>query len=236
MLSQHTLPRSIRPQRPFISANINFVNPKTLTQNSAESCGTLCFGGSFNPIHVGHLRCAEAAAREAGFGRVLLIPNAQPPHKPADSELAPAADRLAMAKLAARSMRGSIQFDVDDMEVCRDGPSYTIDTVRALKENGWPAVSWLIGADMLNYLPYWHRIDELLNEVQFLVLQRPGSPIEWSALPLNIQPLRDKIVAAPLIDISATEIRRKVRAGDTIDRMTPRPVVEYIRAHRLYVK
>src|SRR5829696_7328537 len=90
---------------------------------------TLCFGGSFNPIHNGHLICAQAVADKGGYDRVLLIPSAQPPHKPASADIAPTPHRLAMCRLAAQTVAG---LDVDDTETRRPGPSYTIDTVHEL--------------------------------------------------------------------------------------------------------
>src|SRR5215204_3176269 len=98
----------------------------------------LCFGGSFNPIHHGHLICARAAAEAAGFERVVLIPSALPPHKLDDTELASSTDRLAMCRLA---VEGDPWFEVEDIELIRKGPSYTIDTARELRRRGWPDVS-----------------------------------------------------------------------------------------------
>lgn len=193
---------------------------------------TLCFGGSFNPIHVGHLYCAEAVANSAGYDRVLLIPSSHPPHKPDTSELAPASDRLTMCRLAAA---GSSLFDVDDIETRRAGPSFTLDTARELRRAGMPSpIHWLIGADMLLYLPKWHRPLELLREVHFLIMQRPGYAIDWDALPAEFQHLREQVVAAPAIDISATEIRRRVRAGESIADLVPPSVEDYIKDRGLY--
>src|SRR5436190_1357999 len=95
----------------------------------------LCFGGSFNPIHHGHLLVARAAAEAKGFAQVVLIPNSQPPHKAQAADVAPAVDRLAMCRLAAET---SDQFLVNDLEVRRDGTSYTIDTARSLTRQGYP--------------------------------------------------------------------------------------------------
>ena len=94
---------------------------------------TLCLGGSFNPIHHGHLICARAVMERAGYERVMIIPSAQPPHKPAHANLAPAVDRLRMCQLA---VQGSATFVVDDIELKRTGPSYTIDTAAELKQAG----------------------------------------------------------------------------------------------------
>src|SRR3954469_23762100 len=109
----------------------------------------LCFGGSFNPIHHGHLRCAQAVAGKAVNDQIVLIPNAQPPHKSDTSDLASSVDRLAMCQLAAAGPGVSGLFTVSDIETRREGPSYTIDTAQELRDQGLPAIHWLIGADML---------------------------------------------------------------------------------------
>lgn len=202
---------------------------------------TLCLGGSFNPIHHGHLICARAVAEKAGFQRVVLIPSHQPPHKPDRPDLAAAADRLEMCRIAAQSCTydatntAAVRFSVSDLELNRTGPSYTIDTVRELRRLGWNQVHWLIGADMLLYLPKWHDVTSLLRETTFLVMARPGIPIDWATLPAAFQPLRDNVVEAPLVQISSTQIRQRVRAGLSIDYLTPAGVVDYIRERHLYV-
>ena len=191
----------------------------------------LCFGGSFNPIHNGHLRCADAVARMAGYDRVLLIPSAQPPHKPDAQDLAAASDRLAMCRLAAAA---TPRFDVSDIETRRAGPSYTIDTAQELRDQGITPIHWLIGADMLLYLPKWHRPLDLLREVHFVIMARPGWEIDWTAMPVEFHHLRDQVVEAPRIDISATDIRRRVAQGQPIDHLVSRPVAGYIIDHGLY--
>src|SRR3954468_23242329 len=130
---------------------------------------TLCLGGSFNPIHHGHLICARAVAEAAGDQKVVLVPSARPPHKPDQTDLADASNRAEMCRLALPQRTSSAQvtnphlsWDVSDVELTRTGPSYTIDTVREFKRDGWPEVHWLIGADMLNYLPNWHDAAALL--------------------------------------------------------------------------
>jgi nicotinate-nucleotide adenylyltransferase len=193
---------------------------------------TLCLGGSFNPIHHGHLICARAVMEHAGYERVMLIPSAQPPHKSAHANLAPAQERLRMCQLVVQS---SATFVVDEIELKRTGPSYTIDTARELKASrGWSEVHWLIGADMLNYLPQWHRADELLREVHFVVMARPGFDFDWQGLPAGFQHLRERVIEAPRIDISSTQIRDRVRAGMSIDFLTPAPVVDHIQERHLY--
>jgi nicotinate-nucleotide adenylyltransferase len=125
-------------------------------------------------------------------------------------------------------------FEVSELELRRRGPSYTIDTVLELKAQGHTNISWLIGADMLLILPKWHRARELIQQASILVMARPGVAIEWDALPPEFRRLQQNVVEAPLIGISATEIRRRVRAGESIDGLTPDGVVRYIREKRLY--
>ena len=193
----------------------------------------LCFGGSFNPIHNGHLLTAQSVFRSCRYDQVLLIPSAQPPHKPDTSDLAPASDRLAMCRLAAATMPG---FDVSDIETRRSGPSYTIDTVLELQSAGFGSpIHWLIGADMLMYLPKWHRVEDLLKQVHFVLIARPGWTIDFSKLPKTFHHLTAQIVPALSIDISATDIRRRVKNGEPIHDLVPPPVAEYIAAHRLYL-
>jgi nicotinate-nucleotide adenylyltransferase len=193
---------------------------------------TICLGGSFNPIHHGHLICARAAAEYANFDRVLLIPSSQPPHKPAVPDLADATHRLAMARAAIAGL-GNF-FDVDGLEIDRAGPSYTLDTARSLKKRGFEEVHWLIGADLLPQLMTWKEPAALLAEVKFWVIQRPGSTIDWNTLPPPLRSLQERLLIAPMIDISATDIRNRVAAGRSIDFLTPAPVVTYIGEHGLY--
>jgi nicotinate-nucleotide adenylyltransferase len=204
---------------------------------------TLCLGGSFNPIHHGHLICARAVAEKRGYERVLLIPSGQPPHKPGQSNLASGAQRLQMCRLAIeavgsnshRSTAGQhASFAVSEMELPRTGPSYTLDTVRQLRNQGWPEVHWLIGADMLNFLPKWHEPAALLREATFIVMARPGVTIDFASLPGYMASLEQNVTEAPLVQISSTEIRQRVRAGLSIQYLAPDPVVDYIYKNGLY--
>ena len=191
----------------------------------------LCFGGSFNPIHHGHLICARAVAERKAFSKVVLIPSAQPPHKQVSATMAAAQDRLAMCRLA---VEGEPFFDVDDLELNRPGPSYTIDSAHELAQRSGERVYWLIGADMLLVLPTWRRPQDLLRDVEFVVMARPGWSIDWNTLPSEMRKLEANVVEAPRIDISATEIRRRVREGLSIAYLTPPQVARYIRERALY--
>jgi len=173
---------------------------------------------------------AAAVAQGAGFDRVLLIPSAQPPHKP-DAKLASADDRLQMIRLA---IADSQLFDCDDLEIRRGGASFTIDTARALKQGGWTGVNWLIGADMLPTLLDWREPAALLQTVRFVVAERPGYSLNWQNLPSQLAVLRSNLVPAPRIDISSSMIRSQVAAGRAIDFLTPPAVVKFIRDKGLY--
>ena len=196
---------------------------------------TLCFGGSFNPPHHGHLICARAAAEAAGFARVRLIVSARPPHKPGDAAVVGAADRVAMCRVA---VAGDDGFAVDDRESRRAGPSYTADTARALQReagNNVP-VPWLIGADLLAGLPRWHEAGLLLSGalVRFVVMRRAGYATDWDALPAEVRRLRGAIVEVPDVAISATDVRRRLGRGQGVRYLVPDAVVDYVAAHGLY--
>jgi nicotinate-nucleotide adenylyltransferase len=113
-------------------------------------------------------------------------------------------------------------------------PSFTLQTARELKHRGNDPIHWLIGGDMALFLPQWRQPLDLLKEVTFVVMARPGWTIDWSKLPAEYHSLRDNIVEAPLIDISASDIRRRVAAGQSIDYLTPPGVCDYIRNRGLY--
>ena len=145
--------------------------------------------------------------------------------------MASAGHRLAMCRLA---VQGDPLFEVDDLELTRSGPSYTIETARQLRRRGWNDVHWLIGADTVPLLPDWHEPDALLQEVTFVVMARPGHVLDWPMLPAYLQALANNVVAAPLIEISASDIRRRLAAGRPIRYLTPPPVEEYIARNGLY--
>jgi nicotinate-nucleotide adenylyltransferase len=192
----------------------------------------ICLGGSFNPIHLGHLICARAVAEAVNAESIVLIPNAVSPLKQHDATIAPSEDRLAMCRLAVES---APNLTVDDREIRRTGPSYTIDTIRQLKSDGWPEVSWLIGADMLNILPRWHKPECLIREANLIVMARPGFEFDWESLPTEFHVLQKNVVTVPQIQISASDIRSRVARNLPIDFLTPQAVCQYIRDRRLYL-
>ena len=191
----------------------------------------LCLGGSFNPVHVGHLIVARAVAEAKGYEKVALVPSARPPHKEETADLADACHRLAMCQIVSRC---DPFFEVEALELEREGPSYTLETARTLRSRGWTDVAWLIGADMVQILPSWYRFDELLREVTLEIAERPGHVIDWDALPASLGDLKRQIVPVPQLDISASAIRARLRAGKLIRYLVTPEVEQYISEHRLY--
>lgn len=215
----------------ILSLNYEYNDPCSTMEENRTKEVLLCLGGSFNPLHNGHLACAKAAAIQRGLPHVCLVPSAQPPHKVRHNDMASAADRLKMCQLAAAE---EPLLRVSDIEVARGGPSYTFDTVTQFRAMGYRRVEWLIGADMLACLPKWHRAGELIQIATILIMARPGVELNWDALPSEFQSLRSNRVDTPLLDISATEIRRRIRAGEPFDHWVPLAVARYIRQAGLY--
>jgi nicotinate-nucleotide adenylyltransferase len=198
----------------------------------------LLFGGSFDPIHHGHLIVSRYVAEKLGAERVILIPGAAPPHK-VRATLTPAPIRLELCRLAVREDR---QFEVSDWEARQPGPNYTLHTVRYFQQTCPPETSlyWLIGLDSLHELTTWYRVGELASVCTLVTAGRPGS--EWpsrdalagSLSPKQIDELEAHYLRGPLIDVSATDIRARVRAGRSIRYLVPEPVRELIETRRLY--
>lgn len=188
------------------------------------------FGGSFDPIHNGHLLTLKAAACELSLDRVLLIPNPFPPHKPAQC-LTPYIHRREMVRLAIENFP---QFELTTIEEESEGPAYTTDTVRRVLESR--AISredcWLIiGADSLLELESWKNPEALYRDCQVAVLPRPGW--DFSRTPERFLS-RTHILKTPEIAISASEIRARIAAGEPIGHLVPAAVEIYIQSHNLY--
>lgn len=192
----------------------------------------LCFGGSFNPIHVGHTICARFAAEEAGFAGVRLVPSAANPHKP-DANLASAELRLSMIRAAVGA---DPFFLLDPIETRRGGVSYTFDTARALIDAGEPApVSWLIGTDLLPRLHTWHRFDELISILRFVVMKRAGQVVPFESCDPRVKDACLDVVEVPQIEISSTLIRQRIAAGKPIDGLVHPVVQKLIETNGLYL-
>jgi nicotinate-nucleotide adenylyltransferase len=192
---------------------------------------SVCFGGSFNPPHLGHVHVACQVAARKGFEQVLLIPSKDPPHKPNATDLAPAEHRVALCRLLPPQWP---LLAVDDLETHRAGPSYTIDTARSLAARTGQKTHWIIGADLLPQLLTWHQPAALLAEVEFVVVVRPNYPIDWTNIPGPLRHLEKQVVEIEPYDLSATQIRRAVREGRPWRQWVPAPVADYIESHRLY--
>jgi nicotinate-nucleotide adenylyltransferase len=197
------------------------------------------FGGTFDPVHTGHIEVALAAAEKIGAKKVVLIPARRSPHKNL-KPIAPDNDRIAMLKIA---IVGKGLFQISPVELNRAEPSYTIDTIRQLKQRlgGDCILYWLIGADMLESLPKWHQIDELLNECNICVMNRGGfKKPDFDRLTAklskdNIEKLQKNTIETPLIEISSTEIRRKILNNEDASKYLHPEVLNYIKSHRLYI-
>lgn len=187
-------------------------------------------GGTFDPIHQGHLLAAERAREEAGLDEVWFMPSSTPPHKP-NAPKASAEQRLEMVNAA---IAGNRFFRAEALEIRRGGTSYTVDTIRELKRQ-YPGIDfyYIIGADMVQYLPNWVRIDELVRIIKFIGLARPGYSSETGLLPESI---RNSVILAsmPQVDISSTMIREMRKSGKSVRYFVPDPVLFYIEENRLY--
>jgi nicotinate-nucleotide adenylyltransferase len=185
------------------------------------------FGGSFDPVHLGHLLVAQAAREEAGLSRVYFVPAAQSPFKPA-TQPAPAAERLKLLRLA---LAGDVDVEIDDQEIRRGGVSYTIDTLRAYAAR-FPGAELfcLIGGDQPAQLPKWREAGELARLAQFLIIPRPGEAVTALAAPF-----RGLVLRGFPLDISSSEIRRRILARLPWAHLVPVAVAEAIRNNGLYL-
>lgn len=190
-------------------------------------------GGTFNPVHEGHLSIAREALRLFTLDAVWFIPCAVPPHKPVH-DLASNEDRLAMLRLA---IAGEPRFEALDVEFNRPGKSYTLDTVRALQAlHPGAAFTFIVGADTLPELPTWHRPLELLSLVRIVSLARPGCAPAAAAIqlppPWPERLLADLRTGEPL-DVSSRDVRARIAAGQPVS-LVPDSVLRYIEEHNLY--
>jgi nicotinate-nucleotide adenylyltransferase len=196
------------------------------------------FGGSFDPIHFGHLIVARAVGEALDLQRVILLPSRIPPHKQS-RVMSPAEHRAAMARLA---IADDPFFEISDHDLTCSGPSYTINTVtyfRSLLGAG-PDLAWFIGADSLLELHLWHRVADLVETCRIVTAARPGCAI--GDLPdlserigeVAVARLRRDVLTTPQIDISATDIRRRVADGRSIRYLVPEAVRGYILENGLY--
>lgn len=189
----------------------------------------LYFGGSFDPIHHGHLFAAEEAVRATGSASILFVPTGRNPLKESGAVVSPR-DRLAMVE---RAIHGNDRFRVSEFELRNPGASYTLETIERLVESGElvERPGLVIGDDLLPELPRWHRVEELLKRVRLVVITRHGSE--------NLHPPREAAADAIFVTnvevpVSSRGVRARLREGLSVRYLVPEAVYEYIRDNRLY--
>lgn len=187
-------------------------------------------GGTFDPVHLGHLLAAERALEEGGLDEVWFMPANVPPHKP-NPPKATTEQRVDMLKL---SIAGHPRFRLELIEIERQGISYTVDTVDQLRRR-YPNVRfcYIVGADMVQYLPNWVRIEEIMRHISFIGLQRPGYSLDMSGLPPFIRQ-GVRLAVMPQIELSSTDIRERTRSGRSVRYMVHDAVYAFIKERRLY--
>jgi nicotinate-nucleotide adenylyltransferase len=195
------------------------------------------FGGTFDPIHRGHVTVIRAALDALDLEQVILVPSAVPPHK-RGRQLAPGEHRLAMCRLAAKA---DPRLVVSDVELRQTGPSYTVSTLQAIaSEHADAELLLIIGADMLRDFHLWHRAEEIARLAQVVTLPRPE--VELGRLAELRQRIGDaavdemlgRVLPTPLVEISSTDIRNRLASGKPIDDLVPPDVGRYIVTHGLY--
>ncbi|HEY7515215.1 MAG TPA: nicotinate-nucleotide adenylyltransferase [Vicinamibacteria bacterium] len=187
-------------------------------------------GGTFDPIHLGHLRAAETAREALGLDRVAFVPAGVPPHRGAP--ISPALDRYAMVCLATA---GHAHFVPSDFEIRREGPSFTVDTVAALlAETPAAAITVIVGSDTFPEMPTWRDPERLFSLAEVAVVDRPGGTAEGPlpSLPPGARGVHR--VSGPGLAVSATSVRERVRRGESVSYLVPETVADYITKRRLY--
>lgn len=180
-------------------------------------------GGTFNPPHIGHLIVANEVLHTLGLDEIRFMPNAVPPHKKLDGYTADE-DRLRMTELA---IRDNDLFVLETTEIERSGVSYTIDTMREMiKQEPDHSFYFIIGADMIEYLPNWREVDELSRLITFVGVKRPGYSTDT--------PYQVMLIDTPEIQLSSTVLRKKAAAGETLQYLLPESVIRYIKEKGLY--
>ena len=194
-------------------------------------------GGTFDPVHNGHLGVAEEVKNRLGLKKVIFVPAGMPWMK-SDREITSAEHRVAMLRLA---LAGRSQFELSLTEINRPGSTYTVETLIEFRREygGETNIYFILGYDGLNYLPKWKNAGQLIKLCRIAVVPRPGFSLpDMAGLQKQLPGLSENTVLldAPLIDVSATEVRQRVFSGQSIRRLVPSPVAKYIASHKLYAK
>ena len=191
-------------------------------------------GGTFDPVHLGHLAVAEEAREVLGLERILFVPAGQPPHKPA-GEVTPVEHRIAMVELA---IVDNPAFELSRIEVDRAGPSYTVDTLETLAAEG-DRLTVILSAETFAELRTWHEPGRLFEAARVAVAPRWGYPAPdpgWLAATFPGREDRVSYLEGPRLGVSSTALRARVAAGRSIRYLVPQPVAAYIAAHNLYAE
>lgn len=192
------------------------------------------FGGTFDPIHIGHLVSAEEVRVELELDRVVFVPARLPPHK-LDHILSPVEHRLAMVELAIAS---NPHFAVSRVDIDRLGPCYTVDTIELLRAEWGPGVEiyFIMGSDSLLDILTWHNPRRLIRLCRFAVVSRPGYRVDLDELDALLPGVASRVqmLNAPELAISSTDLQRRVREGLSIKYQVPKAVEDYIYQHKLY--
>jgi len=197
--------------------------------NSSLTSRVGLFGGTFNPIHNAHLHVAQTALEQCGLSKVIFVPNGVPPHKQdlmgVDKE-----DRYRMVCDAIAPFDG---FEISRIEIDRDGPSYTIDTIRALKDHYPDGVCFIVGADKLLEIDTWREPEALLRSVPFVIAPRSGISTEWfHKRPFDVAAIYPLMMDE--VDLSSSRMRERVRCGEPLTGWVPPKVERYIETKGLY--
>lgn len=191
------------------------------------------YGGTFDPVHVGHLLLAEQCREQLRLDQVWFLPAAHPPHKPG-AVISPPKDRLAMLELA---VAGHPEFVVSDFEIQRGGISFTVETLDALHSD-FPDNEWflLVGGDSLSDFPTWREPQRILELATLVAVNRGRRPVDpreaLRLLPAAAENVQ--VVEMPAVDLASTDLRQRVSNGKSIRYMTPRAVECYVLEHELY--
>jgi nicotinate-nucleotide adenylyltransferase len=191
------------------------------------------FGGTFDPIHHGHLALAEAVGQALDLEHVIFYPVGTPPHKPG----APVSAAQARYRMTELGIAGNERFAISDLDLAGEAPSYTVDLLREIHARVPDAtLVFIIGADSLRDFPTWHDPDGIARMCRLAVGARPGVEVDPDQIMARVPALHDRLdlVETPRLDISATEIRQRVRAGQSIRYLVPDPVWDFIRSRKLY--
>jgi nicotinate-nucleotide adenylyltransferase len=194
-------------------------------------------GGTFDPVHLGHIVMAEEARKELGLAEVIVVPAGQPMAK-STGHVTLAEKRIEMLRLA---IIGKPHLKISYMDIERPGPSYTVDTIDAIKKRygGKAEIYFILGWDSLAQLPDWREPGRIVEMCYLVAVPRPGwSKPDLEAMEKNIPGISQKVtfIDKPNLDISATMIREKVARREAIDQLVPGLVAEYIKKHRLYIQ